>query len=181
LIIIVKVLYIIVSLLVLLLPLTYALPSILNYYPFYRNGLKALAKLHTLKEEKCVSFKGKIYKFKVSCVKEGDAGFKELLSTIETKRGPFTGRKIVEICLAVGDIPIEATMLSPNAIIYAAYFDEEGKEHWIPIVFYPFDPASTRELRDLTEWFKDFTYRKIALYTVVFVIIWTALTVLLIL
>ena len=171
----VKLVYMIISTTLVALPIL----GHLGYDPFYKNAMKALAELHELKHKKTVNQDGKTYNFKGGSVQRGDVGFNQLLSVVTQKRGlTFIAKTIREIGLAYGNLPL-GTMISPNATVYIEYI-KDGKETWNPIIFHPFDPNITLELRDFADWVKEASLTRINRYMLIIVPIWTVLGILLV-
>ena len=172
---ILKIAYVITSILIVIMPLTYAFPEILRVFPFYKNAIEAIDKLHKLEEEEEVQFGEKRRRqVKVGRVRKGEKGFAELVSAIKMKRKDLLQKKIEEIGLAqygqhsaliFGTPP----RVEPNAVIY---IKEEGRNVWEPLIYHPTAPEITLELSELTEWVNDYAYRKLSFWTIAIVVIW---------
>jgi len=65
------------------------------------------------------------------------------------------------------------TMLSPNAMVYVVF--EKNKREIYPIVFYPFAPQITLEMRDLNIWVREIISSRVAGYIIILTMIWAVL------
>ena len=198
---ILRITYLITSILIVILPLTYAFPKVLKIFPFYRNALKALDKLRKLDEEEEARYrvfpfrikelallppdkrnefdkeeKRRVEKVKVGRVRKGDRGFDVLLRVIMKARRNLLEKKIVEIGLAKYGQNYELHLSRVTGIDIRpnafVYFKEEGKNIREKLIFHPTAPEITLKLDELVGWVNDYAYWRSSFYTVSIAVVW---------
>jgi len=146
----------------------------LGLSPFYQKYMLTLDRLHDTSFNKTLLWRGKSYTVIAGYIRKGEPGFNELLEVIAEKRGlqiiaPF----VQEIGLAYGDLPL-GTMISPTWFVYVEYDQRLGGRCDI-VIYHPFAPEITYELRDLIDWIKETDARKMGYYTLLSLMIWASL------
>jgi len=149
-----------------------------GYLPFYKNSMKAIAKLRELNRKKIIKQDEKTYELKAGFVQRRDVGFSELLSIIKQKRDldPIA-KDVEEIGLVYGELPLKVTRISPNAMVYVQ-FVKDGEKIQVPIIFHQFDPYTTRQLGELINWVKEVNVSRINHFILFLIPVWAALGVL---
>ena len=134
-----KLLYIIVSAVIVILPVL----GSLGLTPFLRKAMKGIKKIRKIDNVVTINRK----KIKAGYIEKGDVGFNELRSVIIHKKRLVSESKYIEqIGLAFGDLPLGSiARVGPNAMMYIKIV-KFGEERYMPIIFSPFDPNSTIEL-----------------------------------
>ena len=165
-----KLSYVIISAILVILPIL----GSLGFTPFFRNANKGINEIRKIKYDIQLEDKG----VKAGYINKGDKGFNELLSVIVDKKSlGLIAKDIKQIGLAYGELPLKTAMVGPNFAVYIVYL-RNGKRYWEPIIFHPFDPNMTFELRDIIGWVKEENLSRINLYMLILIPIWTVFSVL---
>jgi hypothetical protein len=160
------------SLIVVFLPLSIAIPALLEKVPFYRDAMYALDKLFKLGKEQEFSHTSEgTIKLQVGYIERGQRGFKQLLESIEANYSTDS-KRTNKITLAHGDIPEldNGVCLSPNNVLLLD--DDLAKR----VIWFPLgseDPSGIKTI--LVAWIKNRTQMVLAAYTAIAAIFWIAI------
>lgn len=163
-----KTCYIIFSAILIILPILGAT----GYTPFSRNANAAINQIRVIKYEEVINEERQQYSVKTGRVRRTDRGFNELLVVILEKQNlTIIPQDVIEIGLAMGNLPF-GTMVSPNAVFYVIYMQENTKI-FKPVIFHPFDPNITLNLGEVKGWIKEKNILRVHLIMLILVPIWT--------
>lgn len=181
-----KIIYLFLSMTIVFLPLIAAVPSWSRIVPFYRkvsHAVNAICSRKQKEEEEFPSINGKgTKKLSVSCIKEGQKGFNELLNVIKANH-EIRLKEVKRICLSWGDIPIRTPLMySPNCVLFIAD-KETGEDGGVAetVIFDEFAALHPNDVRKiLMDWTKSKVQTRLAIYTAIVAVFWVTTTTLII-
>ena len=171
-----KIIYIILSAVVVLLPLAALFPTWYKVIPYYRKAMKGMEKLYSSPDDEIYTKgeHGQDKEIQLGLVKKGDKGFKELLEAIRINAERHDVN-VAKIILLFGDIQFPCNAkFSPNMAIIIEASDEAKTR--IPIIYDPMDQNFLYNVRyKLNNWIRITTQLKMTRYALVTAVAWVVI------
>lgn len=195
---VVKILYLILSAILVFLPLTAVVPRWLVVIPFYRKARQALGRIFEMSEQEFAwSKNSQKLKLRVGSVSKGEQGFRELLTSIGVQRW-LPSSEVTRVGVVYGNFslmllgePAREYLLSwPSDQLYGAatvgpgntkagylvFVESNGECSYVSGLY----PDSWHIYDLLLNWVRNASQGKVSIYTAVSAILWVTITALLV-
>jgi len=195
---VVKILYLILSAILVFLPLTAVVPGWLAVIPFYRKARQALGRVFEMSEQEFAWSKdSQKLRLRVGSISKGEQGFRELLTSIGVQRW-LSSSEVTRVGVVHGNFslmllgePAREYLLSwPSDQLYGAaavgpgntgagylvFVESNGECSYVSGLY----PDSWHVYDLLLNWVRNASQGKVNIYTAVSAILWVAVTAILV-
>ena len=191
---VVKILYLILSAILVFLPLTAVVPGWLVMIPFYRKARQALGRIFEMSEQEFAWSKdSQKLRLRIGSVSKGEQGFRELLTSIGVQRwlrsGEVTRLGVVHgnfSLMLMGEPAREYLLSWPSDQLYGTatvgpgntkagylvFVESNGECSYVSGLY----PDSWHIYDLLLNWVRNASQGKVSIYTAVSAILWVAVT-----